>query len=237
MAGILPGHIFEGLPWQAQVACFDMFKQQETESITVLWLVGSLPPSWGGRTHIYNFPSLPVVQECLLGIASQLPAGQFLDSSLASCPKCRLNGGLFSEDKKCIPCNSANMFQSFLIYSHPVNLTQFHLSATRQEAKENPNHKLRSDVCAFWKQKKYLPQSLAGYPYVQAGHWFEPMEKNKHFLGDSGVETSAEASQVLAFTLLRLTSVQTLWLIIAEVPVYNPHCRARKLSFYSSQLS
>lgn len=45
MAGILPGHIFEGLPWQAQVACFDMFKQQETESITVLWLVGSLPPS------------------------------------------------------------------------------------------------------------------------------------------------------------------------------------------------
>lgn len=105
------------------------------------------------------------------------------------------------------------MCQRFLMCSHPVNLTQFHLSATRQ---------VRSDVCAFWKQKKHLPQSPAGYPYVQAGHWFEPTEKNKHSLGDSGVKTSAEASQVLAFTLLHLTSVQTLWLIIAEVPVYTP---------------
>lgn len=48
-------------------------------------------------------------------------------------------------------------------------------------------------MCAFSKQKKHLPQYLAGDPYVHVGHWFEPMEKNKHFLCDAGVETSAEA--------------------------------------------
>lgn len=46
MAGILPSHIFEGLPWQVQVASFYMFKQQETENITQFygWLVLCLLP-------------------------------------------------------------------------------------------------------------------------------------------------------------------------------------------------
>ena len=37
---------------------------------------------------------------------------------------------------------------------------------------------------AFWKKKTHLPQPLAGDPCVQAQHWFEPKEKNKHFLND-----------------------------------------------------
>ena len=78
---------------------------------------------------------------------------------------------------------------------------------------------------AFWKCKKHLPQPLAGDPYVQVGHWFEPMEKNKHFLYDFGVETSADASHgcwvsfSCIWQLFRLCGESLL-----EVAVYNICC-------------
>lgn len=49
-------------------------------------------------------------------------------------------------------------------------------------------------MCASWKHKKHLPQPPAGDPYVRVGHWFEPIEKNKHALCGFEIESSAEAS-------------------------------------------